>query len=152
MPKVAIPDTSCLIALSSLGKLEILKQFYATVLVPSAVQNEFGDGLPAWIKVKDVSDHLSTSVLRNSLGPGEAEVIVLASEENESLVILDDQKARRIAIDLNIRCTGTIGLLLRAKNEGLVNSLADVLGPLAESGFRISAELTEQMLKLAGER
>ncbi|MBM4396149.1 MAG: DUF3368 domain-containing protein [Deltaproteobacteria bacterium] len=151
MPSVAIPDTSCLIGLSGGRILELLRVLYAEVTVPRGVVDEFGEALPNWVSVSLVGNAGQVHALRSSLGLGESEVIALALERDDSVAILDDLRARRVARDLGVRFTGTAGVLLKAKSAGLLPSVAEVMEAMLPSGFRLSGELRGELLRLAGE-
>ena len=150
-PSAVVPDTSCLIALDALGQVEILLTFYGVATVPHAVAREFGHTLPRWLEVQAAKNVNLVAVLRGSLGPGEPEAIALASELHGSLLVLDDLRARRVASEMGLRLTGTLGLLLRAKNEGLLLSVADALSRIEQVGFRLSPTLRREVLTLARE-
>jgi predicted nucleic acid-binding protein len=151
MPSVAIPDTSCLIGLSGGRRLDLLRDRYSEVTVPRAVADEFGEALPNWVSVALVGNVGQVQALRSSLGQGESEVIALALERFDSVAVLDDLRARRIARDLGLRFTGTAGVLLKAKSAGLLPSVAQALQAMTPSGFRLSDDLGDEMLRLAGE-
>jgi predicted nucleic acid-binding protein len=148
-----VPDTSCLIALTGIGRLDLLATLYARVVVPTAVQREFGASLPSWIETVelDVTARPLANALSSTLGAGESETIALAAEEAPAVVILDDQRARRVARDTGLRLTGTIGVLLRAKREGLLPSVGEALRVAERVGFRVSPALRAEALRLAGE-
>lgn len=119
MPEVVISNTSPLFYLHRLGHLDLLQKLYQRVTIPEAVVNELragrgrGEDVPEisdydWIEVRPV--HVP-AVLRliTDLGAGEAQVLALALEEPDSLVILDDRLARKVAQLQNIRLTRTRG-------------------------------------------
>ena len=85
------------------------------------------------------------------LDQGEAEVLALAEERAARLVIIDERKGRRYANRLSIPLTGTLGVLLLAKERGLVTSLAPLLDELQEAGLYLDPDLVNQVLVLAGE-
>jgi len=145
-----VPDTSSLIALSTLSLLDVLEHFYGEVVVPPAVAEEFGEPLPTWVTQLEANPLLVTA-LRESLGRGEAEVIAVAAESPGSLAILDDQRARAAARAMGVRLTGTLGVLLRAKHEGVLASVSSALDTLEQSGFHMSLQLTARVRQLAGE-
>jgi len=89
--------------------------------------------------------------LRLGLGPGESEAITLASELSAARLILDDKKARRIAQQLGLPVTGTLAVLLRAKQQGFIPNVRDVLDDLAVAEFRVSDALIQDTLRQAGE-
>jgi hypothetical protein len=145
-----VPDTSCLIALSTLSLLELLDELYGDVAVPQAVIQEFGEPLPEWAKPVQ-GDPLVVTALRESLGHGEAEVIAVAAQSTETLTVLDDKHARAVAQTMGVQITGTLGILLRAKREGRLLSIRDALDTLEQSGFHLSSELKAKACELAGE-
>lgn len=150
-PELVVPDTSCLIALVALGQIDLLRAFYGTVFVPEAVADEFGDSLPPWLESRRVTNTKLVAALHTSLGAGESEVIALATEVEGALVILDDLRARRVAADMGLRLTGTLGIILRAKKEGVLASVATALAQVESVGFRLSPALRAEALRLAGE-
>jgi predicted nucleic acid-binding protein len=85
------------------------------------------------------------------LGAGERAVLALALETSESLVLLDDAAARAAANQLGLSTTGTLGLLLLAKEHRLIAALAPVIASLEERGFRITDPVRRRTLHLAGE-
>ena len=85
------------------------------------------------------------------LDQGEAEVLTLAEEYTARLVIVDERKGRRYAQRLGIPLTGTLGVLLLAKERGLLDLLVPLLADLQDAGLYLDAALVERMLVLAGE-
>ena len=146
-----VSNTSPLIGLSNIGKLKILHDVFGKVVVPPAVQKEFGEELPEWITVKAPENKPLVQALLESLGDGESEAIALAIEVNADFLILDDLKARKIARKLGLRVIGTAGLLLLAKKRGVINVVKPLLMELVEKGFRISNEVVDVILQSAGE-
>lgn len=152
MPDPAtVSNSSCPIALDLVGQLDLLQGLYGTVLVPGAVSYECGTSLPQWIRVQPIQNQGMSRTLQLGLGAGESEAIVLASETSAARLILDDKKARRIAQQLGLPITGTLAVLLRAKQQGLIPNLRDVLNGLAAAHFRISDALVQDTLRRAGE-
>lgn len=111
MPKVIISDTSCLIALSKINKLEILKDLFNSVFITKEVCEEFDDYLPEWILIKEVISIDFQKKLQNKLDVGEA---ALAKEIKDPLLIIDEIKGRTFAESLDIEIIGTLGVLLLA--------------------------------------
>jgi predicted nucleic acid-binding protein len=70
----------------------------------------------------------------------------LALELPDSIVVLDEYKARRIAIHLGIRVTGTLGVLIKAKHLGIITSIKPILKKISTTDFRISVDLLKQSL------
>ena len=85
------------------------------------------------------------------LGPGEAEVIALGLQRPESRLILDDRLARRIARLHNLQVTGTIGVIVKAKQAGLLPAVSPVIIALREAGLWLSDALVVEVLRQAGE-
>lgn len=160
---IVVSDSSPLIALSAVGRLELLKDLFGTVLIPEAVYAEVartGAGLPGerevgeadWITVRPVGNAGLVRVLGLDLDPGESEAIVLAMESGADLLLVDERKARRVASQLGLNVVGTIGLLVLAKQKGLLTAIRPVLDGLGtQAGFRIGTKVYDQALRLAGE-
>ena len=147
----AIADSTCLIVLDKIGRLDILLKSFPRVIAPPAVLAEVGR-VPAGVVVSSVRNKGSLSVLRLSLGEGESEVIALATDYPSSILILDDLKARRVAERLSLRVMGTIGMVTQAKLRGLVEEVAPILADMKAAGFHMSEEIRLRALSLAGER
>ena len=145
----AVVDTSCLIGLEGVARLDILQALFDPVIVPPAVAREFGTPLP-WLRVEAPTNHTLISALKMLLDEGEAEAIALASELGHTIV-LDDSQARAAARNLGLKVVGTIGLLLKAKRGGVIPSVRPVIEDLELHGFYLSAALREEALRLAGE-
>lgn len=127
MPEFIISDTSCLIILSKIGELDLLRQLYGTVVTTPTVAAEFGSPLPEWIRLEAAADNQRQQLLTMQVDAGEASAITLALERPGSTLILDDYKARRVADQLGMQLTGTFGLLVRAKKRGLILAVKPLL-------------------------
>jgi len=158
---IVIADTSPLQYLFQLGLLDLLRELYGTVLVPEAVRDELlvgrslGVAVPdpadfTWIMLRPTTTHASIES-SDDLGAGERAALSLALEIRDAIVILDDAAARAAAATLNIPTTGTLGVLLLAKERRLVMSIANVLDELEQRGFRIAPALLARVLAIAGE-
>lgn len=146
MPDI-ISNTSCLIVLDNIGMLDILKELYGKIYITQEVSEEFGKNTPDWIKVKNLSDNKYLNLMKNFVDLGEASTITLSVEMEDNKVILDDLKARKLAQKLNIDITGTIGVLIKARQRDIIDSSSSVLNKLQDEGFRISKELENELLK-----
>ena len=82
---------------------------------------------------------------------GESEAIVLANSIDADLIIIDERKARRIAKDIGLNVTGTLGILVEAKQRGLVKELKPLLDKLIKNEIRISKKLYQDILELVNE-
>lgn len=107
--------------------------------------------VPAWLRVWRVQDRTRLTILHNLVDLGEASLLALALEMPGAILILDDRKARRLAENLRLRLTGLIGVLLRAKQQAIINSLFVELTALKSAGFHISPAMEVEALRLAGE-
>lgn len=166
MPKPVISDASVAMNLAIIGQLDLLKVFFGEVLIPEAVWKEVvleGRGKPGasevaqavgegWLKVIEVEDKALVRFLKRELDRGEAECIAYAVRYAVDWVLLDEGDAREIADVYNLRKTGVIGILLRAKAEDKVSSLKEVMDALRDDAhFWIGDRLYELVLKQAGE-
>ena len=154
-----VSDSTVLIALSSLGKLEILKKLYGRIIISEAVYKELvrGEGKPGseigsidWIDVRTLAPQFK-KYLEFDLDEGEAETIALSEEIGANLVLIDEYWARKIAEYKGLKYTGTLGVLLKAKEKGLIKEIKSLLNELLNRGFWISTELCNAVLKEAGE-
>ena len=150
MSKCIISDSTCLIALDRIGQLTLLKQLFEQIYVPTAVHREFGKKVN-WIKVTSVHNPIAIKTLMIQIDAGESEVIALALEMQDCVAILDDKKARRIAQDIGLKITGTVGLLLKAKKDGLIDKIKPLLNQLNDAGFHVGGSLYQNALRLANE-
>ncbi len=145
----AVIDSACLIGLERIGRLDLLPALFDPIFVPPAVNQEFGV-LPAWMTVERPADVGMVAALRLLVDPGESEAIVLAYEKGLR-IILDDRKAREVAQRLGVPVTGTVGLLLKAKQEGVISAVRPLIDALDANQFRIGDALRIEALRLAGE-
>jgi predicted nucleic acid-binding protein len=129
--------------------------------VPVAVERELEVGHSQGFDVPSITDihridihQASSAQLRPAvvdLEPGETEVIALGLELPDSLLIIDDNLARKITEKLGLTRTGTLGVLIRAKSSGLIQSLAPIIALLREKGMWLSEEVEAAALRLARE-
>ena len=145
MQILVISDTTCLVILEKIGQLEILKKLYGEVTVTTIIAKEFKKQLPDWIRISDPADLTFFNKLSQIVDPGEASAIALSKETKNFILILDDLKARNLAKELNLRFTGTIGVLMLAKSKGIFDSLDQVLEDLQKTNFRLSKTLLEKL-------
>lgn len=152
MPKTIISDTSCFIILSKIEALDLLQKIYGQIITTSDIVEEFGEILPEWVIIKNASDSYKQKILELQLDKGESSAIALAIEMPESILILDDFKARKIAQQLGLTITGTIGVIVKAKLTGKIPSIKPYLDKIKITNFRISSEIEAQALKEANEQ
>ncbi len=153
MPAPVISNSSPLIALTQIGRLDILESLFGTVWVPPGVVLEVAPSvaLPDWIEQHTLAQKIGPMILGASLGLGESEAISLALETTSQLLILDDRPARRLAQALHIPIIGTLGILLTAKRKGLLTEVKPFLDALLDYEFHIAEHLYKQVLGDAGE-
>lgn len=160
-PRLVIVNATPVIALSLIAKLDLLNQLYNEVLMPPKVKEEILAGgvtgvgreellNATWIKVTPLEDSRRADLLAD-LDRGEAEVIALALEQNSDLVIIDERLARRHAQRMGLKVSGTVGVLLRAKQQGLVESIAPLIELMRVGGIRLSDAVVQETLRLADE-
>jgi predicted nucleic acid-binding protein len=157
--KPAVSDSSPLISLARIGRLDLLQGLFHEIWVPPAVEQELtpkgkkkgASALRAatWIKVQDLSLQ-SLKPVSSSLGRGERAAIALAREKGLEL-LMDDPAGRREAARLGVPVLGTVGLLLEAKAQSLIPEVKPLLDALLAEGFRLSPRLYERILRRAKE-
>lgn len=153
-----VSNSTPLIALSRIQKLDLLKEYFSVVSIPEEVYDEVvtrGGVLygatevsqASWIHVVSVENRTAVDALCLNLDRGEAEAIVLA-REIDALLIIDDRDGRNAASTLGVPVTGTVGVLLMAAQDGIINFESE-LNALVSVGFRISAREYQRILDLA---
>jgi predicted nucleic acid-binding protein len=151
MPKTIISDTSCFIILSNIGELNLLQKVYGQIITTIEIATEFGEQLPDWVSIHQVTDKYRQQLLEMQIDKGESSAIALALETPNCTIILDDYKARKIADQLGLHFTGTIGVIVKAKLNGVIPSIKPILSKIRTTDFRLSSELELLALKESGE-
>ena len=162
LPEPVVSNSGPLITLATIGRLALLEALFKEIAVPQAVYDEVvthGAGEPGsaetaaatWIRIVQVRDELAVNLLQESLGAGESEAIVLAQELNAKHVLIDDALARRKAGHIGLRVTGTLGILLMAREAGLILAVKPALDELRQTDFRMSERVYQDVLGKAGE-
>lgn len=160
--RIVIVNSTPVIALASIDKLHLLQDLYKTVYIPKAVKDEIfaKPGSKAqkelaksdeWIQIKQIINNESKKGFRVQLHEGEVEVMVLGEELNADLLIIDDHIAREYAKYLDFRVTGTLGVILRAKESKLITKVKPLIDALMQNGIYIGTKLYDDVLKLADE-
>jgi uncharacterized protein len=169
---IYVSDSTSIIVLSKIGKLHILQRLFHEIHVPRAVYAELMEATPGkidpshrdgtaaiksahWIKVRDVVDRALVQRCLATLDPGESESIALAKQLNAELLIIDERKGRKLAEELNIKIIGTLGVVVKAKQNGILSEVKSTIQQMTSlqnpGGFYVSADVIAQILKLAGE-
>jgi uncharacterized protein len=162
---IVISDTSPLSNLALVNGLFLLKEIYATVVIPQAVAEELEKGRDDdpriaavlsldWVEVKTASNRELVTELRNNrlLDRGEAEAIALALELKADELLIDERLGRQEATRLGLSLTGVLGVLLVAKDRELIPAVRPVMDELINiAGFRVSRQLYQTVLIAAHE-
>lgn len=152
-----IADSGPLISLAIIDRLELLQQLYQQVLIPPAVWEEVtvkGRGMPgsdavaslSWLEIRQPEPQV-LQPLSILVDPGEAEVIALAQSIEDSIVLLDDSQARRVAERFDIPRIGTLGILRRAKKLGLIDAVRPYVEQLKANNIYMSDRLVQVVLR-----
>jgi predicted nucleic acid-binding protein len=149
--EIIISDTSCLILLAKIDELDLLRKIGKRVLITPEIYQEFRKSLPDWIIVKEPSDRHFQNLLEREVDKGEASAIILALETFGSILLIDDLKGRKVAAEMGLKHSGTFGLILRAKQEGLIEGVRPIIEKIRNTNFRFSEELLQSILDQAGE-
>lgn len=159
MDKVIVNSTP-VIGLANIGRLDVLRQMYGTITIPQAVFDEIKspsvqrqvNANRDWICVEQINDASQKQMYRAKLHAGEVEVMILAQEKKADLVILDDNAAKKTAKFLGLRVIGTLGILVLAKKRGYIKEVSPVLDALKRDGFFVSDDLCDLVLRQADEK
>ena len=159
----AVLDSSVIIALSKLKRLEHLTHLFGEIMIPSAVYEEVcirGRGLPGdkelreavekgVITIKNVRNRPLVVEFCRELSVGEAEAIALALEEGANFIILDDKLARKRAAELGLNVMGTLRVLRMFYDKGLMDKqvLVSEIRKLREHGFWVSDDVIKRILE-----
>ncbi len=155
-----ISNTTPLLSLIKINQLDVLREIYGEIIVPFAVFEEIESGkdknyyqdLTAqdWIHIEKIRNPV-TRLYFSDLDKGEAEVIILSQELKADLVIIDEILGRQKAKQMNIPLTGTLGILLKAKSNGIITAIKPLLDELEQKGSWFSLKLRAKVLELAKE-
>jgi predicted nucleic acid-binding protein len=105
-----------------------------------------------WVKKQQIQISDKYNELRKSLDAGESEAIILAQQRGAGMLLMDESKGRRLAMEMNLKVLGLMGLLIRAKKEGLIAAVKPDLDTLVfVHGFWLGRDLYQNILKAAGE-
>jgi hypothetical protein len=148
--------------MAKIHRLDTLFRLYSELMIPKAVADEIGtkpgkenDQVQALLKkgtlqLRQVSSKILAE-LPIDLGRGEREAIALAIDSGADLVILDDRQGRLVSRDKGLSVTGTVGVLIEAKERGFIPSLRPEMDRLIEAGMWINEVFYHRILKEYGE-
>jgi predicted nucleic acid-binding protein len=160
---ILVLDASPLITLARIGSLDLLRQLAGQIIIPDAVYAESVSlaqcrpgsieiAQASWITHRTVVNRVRVEQLHTRIGLGEAEAIILAGEIGfDAIVVLDDATARRIAEQEGCRVVGLLGLLVMAKQRGLLAAVRPLLDAMRSSGFFVSDDLYTIILRQGAE-
>lgn len=160
---IVVSNTTPLIGLASINQFHLLHAILGEIFIPTAVYHEVvtqgreSGGAKQqvteanWIKTIAVQDELAVQLLLDELDRGEAETIVLAKELAADWVVMDEKKGRRKLSQVGLPKIGTIGILVKAKQVGLISQLHPELERLRSQGFSISQSVIDSVLVQVGE-
>jgi hypothetical protein len=157
-------NTSPISNLAAIGQLTLLQKVYGNVIIPQTVADEITKVATiytqatsvfsqSWIGIQTVNNATRVLELRGrKLDAGESEAIALALEINAELLVIDERLGREIAVSEGLNITGLIGVLLEAKNRGLISQVKPMMDALiVQAGFRVSSGLYTEVLRLSRE-
>jgi predicted nucleic acid-binding protein len=160
---IVVSNTTPLIGLASTQRFDLLRQLFGEIYIAQAVYDEAvvagreaggakqEVSTATWIKTVGVKDRLAVEVLLDELDLGEAETIVLARELGAGWVLMDEKKGRRKLTQLGLPKIGTVGILLKARQVGLLPVIRPELEKLRRQSFSISQAVVDAVLREAGE-
>lgn len=156
-----VSNTTPIISLLKVDKLEILKELYGKIYIPFEVFREIEAGKDKeyyvnltkidWITIERIQNEKSLLFFLD-LDKGEAEAIVLANEIDADLILLDENLGRFHAKHIGLKVTGTIGILLKAKENGIIETVEPILNELLQKGIWLSQKLIIKILEKASEK
>ena len=145
---IIISDTSCLILLDKIEMLDLLKLLSSQVYITSTIKAEFGKDLPDWISVKNPKDTHYQQILEVDLDKGEASAIALSLDLDSAILIIDDLKGRKMAQRLGLRFSGTLGLIIKARQTGKIDSVRPIIDKIKQTNFRFSESLLGEVIQI----
>jgi predicted nucleic acid-binding protein len=146
---IVVSDSTCLIALERIKRLDLLPAVFERVWIPPVVAAEFGQTFP-WLHVKQPQNEEVVQAFEIVVDAGEAAAIVLARELHCE-VILDDLQARYLAAAQGVPHLGLLGLLVRAKKQHKLDFVRPTVEALRTKGFFLSDKIVAEALRKAGE-
>ena len=149
MKQPIVVDSTCLIGLERIARLDLLSELFEPVVIPPEVAREFGGSL-AWLKVESPANDALVMSLKLLIDQGEAEAIALGYEKHWR-VLLDDRQARAVAKQMGLSVIGTVGALVLAKQQSIIQALRPLLDQLEAHNFYLSSDLREEALQLVNE-
>ena len=154
---IVVSDTSPILNLSVIGRLDLLRDLYQEIVIPPAVvtelrRNRVQHQSHRWLTLRQVTNRKLIDQLSLRLDPGEAEALDLALELRADRLLVDERRARRVALELNLQPLGLLGILAEAKQRGLLQYCKPVLDDMIHvAGFWLGERLYAQFLAAVDE-
>ena len=160
---IIVSDTSPVSNLILIERLDILQRLFTEIIVPPAVDAEiralkqFGKDLSEyknaeWVKVSAPTNLQKVQTLQFKLDEGEAQAIALALEINCDLLLMDERIGTTIARQEGLQTVGLVGVLIKAKEEKIIEEMREVLNDLKNTaGFWLGEKLEKKILEELGE-
>ena len=156
---ILVADCSALIALSACGQLELLEKLFEIVVVPEAVYQEatvadkkearqLKTFLQGKVRKVDISQYVFLDAFADL---GETEAMLLYKQLTADKLLIDDKRGRKVAKINNISIIGSLGVLLAAKERGLITEIAPMLKLIERSDVHLAENLVKMVLELANE-
>lgn len=159
MKGMIVSNTGPIIGLALIERLDLLQSLFSTVLIPAEVRDELSASpnkarkftVPSWIETKKITG-VPDPLLSVVLDGGEAAVIDLARHIGADEVLIDERKGRKVAHTVyGLKVVGTAGILVRAKQAGLVDNVGDLLKDMKCKGYWIHEDIIRATVQSAGE-
>jgi predicted nucleic acid-binding protein len=151
-----IGDSSALVALAVMDRLALLEEIFDEIFIPQAVYDEVSiDNKPQSLKLKlflaDKIIQVKLDISKMGLGQGELEAITLYQNTKADFLLIDDRRAKNFAKLNGIQVIGSLGVILLAKEKGLLESVKSEFKKLSDSNLFISQSLIDKILREVGE-
>jgi len=156
---ILIADSSALVALSVCDSLDLLDHLFKEVLVPQAVYDECikpgkpeSEALADYLMDKVCPVDMSHFVYLDAYADaGESEAMVLYKQKSADKLLIDDKRGRKVAKINQINTIGSLGVLLNAKQVGLISVVKPRLEKIANSRVYLDSSLIAMVLDMANE-
>jgi predicted nucleic acid-binding protein len=156
---IVVSNTTPIISLASIGKIDLLKKLFDNIYIPRAVYDEikskdsfgFDEIDDKFFIVKEVKDKLAVDILLNDLDLGETQTIVLAKELNADIVLIDENIGYKIASSQDLTVKRTLSLIIASKNKGYIDTVKPILDDMISKKRWISRNVYFEVLKICDE-
>ncbi len=160
---IVVSNTSPIINLAQIGRLDILEGLFTHIIIPSKVFEEItvqGMDMPGadevraatWIQVAKPTDTNFVKTLQLQIDGGESEAIVLALELKAGLLVIDERLGRAVAKEFQVPIIGLLGVLKIAKAKGIITAVKPLIDQLIHvAGFRVAKDLYDEIMATEGE-